>query len=182
MISLSEFYLDASASASSNNDNLNINGYKLVRADHSGNVKRGGVSVYLKESLSVRCLPNSYLKECLILEVSINNKRGYVFSLYRSSSQTSDEFDSFINHLEKILVDISSSNPYFALIIGDFNLKSSNWWSNDTTIAEGAQLDHLKSWYGMKQAITEPTHILKVLLAAYILSLPISQTLLWILE
>ena len=105
-----------------------------------------------------------------------------VFSLHRSSSQISDEFDSFINHLEKILADISSSNPHFALIMGDFNLKSSNSWSNDTTIAEDAQLDHLKSLYGMKQVITEPTHIWKVLLAACILSLPINQTLLWILE
>ena len=67
MICLSEFYLDASVS--SDNDNLNINGYKLVRADHSGNVKKSGVCVYFEESLPVRCLPNSHLKECLILEV-----------------------------------------------------------------------------------------------------------------
>ena len=65
------------------------------------------VCVYYEESLPVRCLPNSYLKECLILEVSINNKRGYVVSLYRSPSQTYDEFDSFITNLEKIVVDIS---------------------------------------------------------------------------
>ena len=74
MICLSESYLDASVS--SDNDNLNISGYKLVRADHLGNVKRGGACVYFKESLPVRCLSKSYLKECLILEVSINNKRG----------------------------------------------------------------------------------------------------------
>ena len=43
MICLSESYLHASVS--SENDNLNINGYKLVRADHPGNVKRGGVCV-----------------------------------------------------------------------------------------------------------------------------------------
>ena len=115
MINLSESYLDASVSF--DNDNLNINGYMLVRADHPGNVKRGGMCLYFKESLPVKCLSNSYLKECLILEVSINNKRGYVVSLYRSRSQTSDEFDS---------VDIPRSNPHFLLIIGDFNAKSSN--------------------------------------------------------
>ena len=54
MICLFESYLDASVS--SDNDNLN-------RADQTGNVKRGGVYVYFKESLTVRCLPNSYLKE-----------------------------------------------------------------------------------------------------------------------
>ena len=73
MICLLESHLDASES--SDNDNLNINGYKLVRADHPGNVKRGGACVYFKQSLPVRCLPNSYLKECLILEVSINSKK-----------------------------------------------------------------------------------------------------------
>ena len=40
MFCLSESYLDASVS--SDNDNLNINGYKLIRADHPGNIKRGG--------------------------------------------------------------------------------------------------------------------------------------------
>ena len=117
--------------------------------------------VYFKESLPVRCLPNSYLKECLILEVSINNKRAYIVSLYRSPCQTSDEFDSFITNLEKIVVDISRGNPHFLLLIGDFNAKSSNWSSNDATTAEGAQLDYFASLYGMKQVITEPAHILE---------------------
>ena len=65
IICLSESYLDASVS--SDNDTLNINIYKFVRADHPGNVKEV-VCVYFKESLPVRCLPNSYLKEWLILE------------------------------------------------------------------------------------------------------------------
>ena len=81
MIWLSESNLDASVS--SDNHNLNLNGYKLVRADHHGNVKRGGVSIYFKESSPVKYLLNSYLKECLIPEFSVNNKRGYVVSLYR---------------------------------------------------------------------------------------------------
>ena len=159
MIYLSKSYLDASVS--SDNDNLNINGYKLVRANHSGNVKGGGACVYFKESLSVRCLPNSYLKECLILEVSFSNNRGYFVSLYRSPSQTSDGFDSFITNLEKNVVDISRSNPHFILIIDHFNTKSNNRLYNDTTAAEGAQLDYLTSLYGMKQVIAEPTHILE---------------------
>ena len=46
-------------------------------------------------------------------------------------------------------------------MIGDFNTKLSNWSCNDTTTAEGAQLDYLTSLYGMKQVITEPTHNLE---------------------
>ena len=41
MICLSESYLDSSVS--SDNDNLYIKDYKLVRAYHAGDVKRGGV-------------------------------------------------------------------------------------------------------------------------------------------
>ena len=83
--------------------------------------------------------------------------------------------------MKKIVVDVSRSNPHFVLSIGDFNAKSSNWSSNHTITAEGAQLDYLTSLYGMRQVTTEPTHILE-LLAASILFLPISQTLLRILE
>ena len=159
MIYLSESYLDASVS--SDNDNLNKIGYMLARADRPGNVKRGSVCVYFKDSLPVRCLPNSYLKECLLLEVSINNEKDYVASLYRSPSQTPDEFDSCITNLEKIVVDISRSNPHFVLIIGNFNAKPSNWSSNDTTTEVGAQLDYLTSLYGMKHVITKPKQILE---------------------
>ena len=81
LICLSESYLDSSVS--SDNDNLYIRDYKLVIADHPGNIKRGGVCVYLKNSLPVSCLPNPYLKEYLIFEESINKNRVYVISMYR---------------------------------------------------------------------------------------------------
>ena len=81
-------------------------------------------------------------------------------SLYRSPSQISDDFKSFTTTLEKLVVNISSSSPHFILIIDNFNAKSSNLSSNNTTI-EGAQLDYSTSLYDMKQLITEPTHILE---------------------
>ena len=124
----------------------------MVRADHPGNIKRGGVCVYSKESLPVNCLPNPYLKGCLILKCLLTI-RGYVVSMYRSPSQTSDDFNSFTTNLEKLVVNISSTNPHFILMIGDFNAKSSNWSSNNTTTAEGTQLDYLASLYGMNQHI-----------------------------
>ena len=83
VICLSESYLDSSI------NNLNIKGYKINRAYKSNNVTRGGVCAYIKKSLHVRCLINTHLQECLILEITINSKKGYVISLYRSSSQIS---------------------------------------------------------------------------------------------
>ena len=157
MICLSKFYLDSSVS--SDNYNLYIQDYLLVKAYHPGNLKKGGMCVHFKETLPVSFLPIPYLKECIVFEVSINNKRGYVISIYRSASQMSNDFNLSTTNLEKLVVKISSSNPR---MIRGFNGKSSNWSSNDTTTAEGAQLDYLTLLYGMKGVITEPTHILEI--------------------
>ena len=43
--------------------------------------------------------------------------------MYRSPSQTSDDFNSFITNLEKLVVNISSSNPRFILMIGDYKVE-----------------------------------------------------------
>ena len=106
VICLLESYRDSSMA--SDNDDLNIKVYNLHRTDHPNNVERGGVCAYIRQSLPVRCLTNAYLQECLTFEISINNKKGYVVSLYRSSSQTPDQFDSFINNFEKLIIDIYS--------------------------------------------------------------------------
>ena len=124
-------------SIASDKDDLNIKGCNQFRANHPNNLKRGVAYAYIRESLPVKCLSNVYLQECLILEISINNKKDYVVSLYRSPSQTPDEFDSFSNNLEKLITDIYSRKADFVMMIGDFNAKSYNWSINDTTTPEG---------------------------------------------
>lgn len=84
-------YLDSSIAT--DKDDWNIKGYKLRRADHPNIFNRGGLCICVKESLPVRCLSNMYLQECFNLEVSINNKKGFVVSLYGS--------------LVKLLVDLT---------------------------------------------------------------------------
>ena len=79
----------------SNNERLNIKGYKLIRAENPSDSKKGGVGIYYKEVLAVLPVEVKNLNECLILAVSIENKRGYVVSLYRSPSQTQEEFEIF---------------------------------------------------------------------------------------
>ena len=54
----------------------------MGRIDHSYNVKREGVCVYIRESLPVHSFSNSYLRECLKLEVTIINKKKNLTSLY----------------------------------------------------------------------------------------------------
>ena len=73
IICLLEAYLDFSILSA--NDNLVIKGYKLVKDDYPDDIKGGGVCAYIRESLPARCLFNTYLKICLILEVSMNKKK-----------------------------------------------------------------------------------------------------------
>ena len=98
MICLSETFLDSSIPG--NDERLNMKGYKLIRADNPSDSKKGGVGIYYKEFLAVCRVEVKNLNECLIFEVSIKNKRGCVVSLYRSPSQTQDEFDIFLINLE----------------------------------------------------------------------------------
>ena len=46
------------------------------------NIKRGDVCAYVEVSLPVHNFNNPYLSECLTLEVTISNKKGYVITLY----------------------------------------------------------------------------------------------------
>ena len=103
-ICLSETYLDSSTLDSL----LKIDRYILVRADHPSNIKRGGVCIYYKESLPIRVISLSYLKETLLSEVTYNNKKVIVSVIYRSPSQNNSEFDLFLSNFEKLLSDIKA--------------------------------------------------------------------------
>ena len=127
-ICLSETYLDSSTP-----DNLiEIEGYKIICADHPDNIKRGGVCIYYKESLPVRVISTPYFKEALLLEMSytIIKKVGNGFCyLHRSPSQTNDDFDTFLSNFQMLLNEINNHKPSLSVITGDFNSRCSSWWS-----------------------------------------------------
>ena len=154
-ICLSGTYLDSSTP-----DNLiEIEGYKIIRADHPDDIKRGGVCIYYKESLPVRVISTPYLKEALLLEMSYNNKKVMVSVIYRSPSQTNDDFDTFLSNFHMLLNEINNRKPSLSVITGDFNSRCSSWWSNDINTTEGLKLFSLTSSNGFNQIIDEPTHI-----------------------
>ena len=107
LICLSETYLDSSISIEEKS--LIIDGYKLLRADHPSDTKRGGVCIYHKESMSVKVLNLSQLPECLVCVVSIHNKKGYFVTLYRSPSQSHDCFQNFLKEFEKLLSSVTKN-------------------------------------------------------------------------
>ena len=48
----------------------------------------------------------------------------------------------------------------FTVTVGDFNVRSTTWWSGDITTTEGTNIEALTSYQGFEQVINEPTHIL----------------------
>ena len=97
-------------------NDLNLNGYSLLRAEHLSNTKRGGVCIYYKETLALKVISTPYLNESLLCEVTIGSKKCIIGPVYRSPSQNSDEFESFLSNFKFLLQDISNRNPYLTLL------------------------------------------------------------------
>ena len=73
LICLNETLLDTSYS----DDDLDLSliGYNMVRADHPDNVKRGGVSIFYKDTLPLKILDISQLSEFLAVEVAYEDEK-----------------------------------------------------------------------------------------------------------
>ena len=87
-------------------------------------------------------------------------KKGYIFVLYRSLSQTSFEFNNFQHNLDKILNNVKQLGSTFLVVLGDFKAKSKTWWTHDITTNDGVHIESLTSTYGFHQLKSDPTHIL----------------------
>ena len=131
IICLSETYLNSETLSS--DENMNIPDYNRIRADHLSNTRCGGVWIYFKESLPLRLCNVSYLNEYICFEI-ISNKLCNFISLYRSPSQSSDEFENFVYNLDLSLQALTQKNPFLTVIIGDFNAKFNKWCCTDKTI------------------------------------------------
>ena len=138
IIYLSETYLNSDIS--SDNEDLDIPGYRLIQSDHPSKDKRGGVCVCFKSSLPIQILSISMLHECINLEIRIDDKLCNLICLYRSPSQNIEEYETFVKNLEFNLELIFIKNPYVTVVIGDFNVKSHNWYKGDKTTAMGLNL------------------------------------------
>ena len=122
IICLSETYLDSNTPL--NDDNLEISGFTLVCSDHPSNTKRRSVFLYYKNNLPLRVINIGYLNECLTLELAFGDKTCNFVVLYRSPSQSQDEFEPFSDNFEMTLDILAQKNPFVMTTIGDFNAKT----------------------------------------------------------
>ena len=58
-----------------------------------------------------------------------------------------------------MLSSVLFSKSQFTVILGDFNGRSSKWWSNDINNPNGTLIDSLTTAHGFKQLISDTTHI-----------------------
>ena len=79
--------------------------------------------------------------------------------MYRYPYQTSSAFHYFLSNFEKMLQEINAFfKPDFSIL--DFNARSKSWCNSDINTNEGTKIDAVTSSYGLKQLISQPTHLL----------------------
>ena len=100
--------------------------WKLVISDHLSQHKRGGACIYFRNFLPPKILIIHHLQESISFELQVVSKIYKIISLYRTPSQTSDDFETFTYNFELTLETLADSNSNLIVELGDFNIKSKN--------------------------------------------------------
>ena len=79
--------------------------------------------------------------------------------MFRSPSQSKDEFESFADNLELNIDSTTLRNPYLTVALGDFNSQTKGWYVLGKTTYLDTRIDRITSQFGLKKLIHEPTHI-----------------------
>ena len=75
-----------------------------VHYDSLFKTKWGGVCLYNKNNLPLRVVNIDYLNDCLILELKIGEEICSIVVLFRSPSQSQDEFEAFSDNFEMTII------------------------------------------------------------------------------
>lgn len=74
----------------------------------------------------------TYFSECVVYEVTDQNKKGYIATVYRFLSQNNLEFQHSLSGFGKLFDDWLKLRPYFAMLFGNFNARSTSPRTYDT--------------------------------------------------
>ena len=91
----------------------------------------------------------------------VGNKLCSFIASYGSLCQLQDLFKSFKENLELNFESAVKNNPFVAVLLSDFNAKSSNWCENGITTIEGKAIENISSQFGLHQVCNYPAYILK---------------------
>ena len=108
---------------------------EVFRNDHPSNSKNGGVCLYYRTGLPIkRRFDLELLQEMIVSEIAISRKKIFFINLYRSPSQNSEQFEIFIGNLQRVLTNIRNERPSCIVFTGDFNCRSSQWWTEESSL------------------------------------------------
>ena len=156
IVCLSETFLDLAIPH--NDGSININGCSLLRVNHPNNIKQGGVCMYFKKSLPlIRRSDLRDMKECLVTEIIVNNKKCFFTCLYSFPSQSHKELESFCSNLDSPSSNINDHHPACSIFIEDFNAKFSKWCTTDQDNTAVLKLDSITTTAGYIQIINKTT-------------------------
>ena len=85
--------------------------------------------------------------------LNVNYVPDYCIFLHFISLST-DDFDLTLDNLDE-------SNSHLVVALGEFNIKSSNWYINAKTTRADAKIEFVTSQYVFHQIINEPIDILE---------------------
>ena len=117
----------------------------MIRSEHPSNSKREGVAIYYKNFLPLKLIDVNYFSESVLFQLQISFQICNFISLYRSSSETADDFDSFLDNSKLDLDAVTDKNLLLVVGIGYFNARSSRWCINDKSNYEGRKIDCLST-------------------------------------
>ena len=100
------------------------------------------------------------LKRIMNFELKIGDKSCNFIALYRSPSQSQDDFETFSDNFEMTLETLVQKASFLTAITDDFIARSCNWYSHDKRSFEGSTIESITSQCGLHQLINESTHLL----------------------
>ena len=117
----------------------------MIRSEQPSNSKREGVAIYYKNFLPLKLIDVNYFSESVLFQLQISFQICNFISLYRSSSETADDFDSFLDNSKLDLDAVTDKNLLLVVGIGYFNARSSRWCINGKSNYEGRKIDCLST-------------------------------------
>ena len=109
-------------------DKIFIEGFskEVFRNDHPSNIKIGDVCTYFREGLPImRRKDHELLQEIAVAEVNVGRRRIFMVTVYRSPSQTSEQFEVFMGNPQRTVTRLRQENSTAIVLMGYSNCRSS---------------------------------------------------------
>ena len=93
-------------------------------------------------------------------EIRSQNEKCFLTCLYRSPSQSCDEFENFCIKFDILLSQINGELTICSVVTGDINARCSRWWRNHIKNFAGKEIDFLTSSAGYTQISDKHTYVI----------------------